>query len=81
MTTLTTPRWLHDRVRIPDALFKAVYDPVSGAAAAYITLNSPGGDYRIVSIDELAKLTGVDVFPHLDADTKATLSVLPLPHR
>ena len=72
-------RWLRGRVRVPDHLFKAVYDPAAGAAGAYVAVNGPGREWRAVSIAELERETGIDVFPSLAASVKAAEPRLPEP--
>ncbi len=73
--------WLHGRVRVPTALFKAVYDPKVGSAGAYIADNGPGHGWRVVSMMELQQLTGIDVFPVLTVAGKAMEMRLPAPER
>lgn len=66
------------RVEVPTHMWKAVYDPRRGAGA-YITLNAPGDGYAIVSIAELARITGIDPFPALPPQMKASPIALPQP--
>lgn len=68
---------LNARVFVPTGLWKAVYDPVSGEAGAYVNDNAPGRLYRTVSITALATLAGVDPFPALSSATKAAAPDLP----
>jgi endonuclease G len=70
---------LNGRVRVPHALFKAVYDPRRRQAGAYVADNAAGAGYRIVSIAQLTAIIGVDVFPSLPASIKARASDLPAP--
>lgn len=72
---------LNERVLIPKKLFKAVYDPALKQAGVYITNNAPGWDYRIISINELTKIIGVDVFPTLSNSSKDYIMELPTPSR
>lgn len=69
------------RVRVPQSLFKAVYDPARGQAGAYVADNAAGGRYRVISIAELQALIGADVFPSLPAAIKARAMDLPRPER
>ncbi len=54
-------------VLVPTQLFKALYDPASGAGGAYLVRNDGSRDWRTVSIDELGREAGIDVFPGLPA--------------
>jgi endonuclease G len=65
------PALIHNRVRVPDQVFKAVYDPKSGQAVAYIAANASGARIRVISIAALQRLIGADVFPALPARVKA----------
>ncbi|MGU3541137.1 DNA/RNA non-specific endonuclease [Methylobacterium sp. A54F] len=56
---------IRDRVLVPTDLFKAVYDPARGEAAAYLAPNRAGGDWRAVSLQDLQTAAGIDVFPGL----------------
>lgn len=70
---------LNGRVLIPKRLFKAVYDPKRNEAAAYLANNAPGWDYRVVSISELTRIIGIDVFPTLSNAVKSNVMDLPAP--
>lgn len=70
---------LRGRVLVPTHVFKAVYDPRRQAAAAYITANGPGAEWKTVSIKELEGLAGIDVFPALSSAAKTKLASLPSP--
>lgn len=70
---------LNQRVLIPTHVFKAIYDPVSRTAGAYLAPNAPGGAYEIVSIAELERRSGLDLFPKLDAQAKQAGMRLPEP--
>jgi endonuclease G len=72
---------LNGRVRVPSAVFKAIYDPSRRAAAAYLADNTAGGGYRVISIAALRTLIGVDVFPSLPEATKTHAMRLPPPQR
>lgn len=72
---------LNGRVRVPRAVFKAVYDPRRGEAAAYVADNAAGADYRVVSIAQLRAMIGFDVFPSLPAAIKSRAMDLPAPER
>jgi endonuclease G, mitochondrial len=66
------------RVEVPTHMWKAVYDPRRGAAA-YVTWNAPGDAYAVISIAELARITGIDPFPALPAQIKRSAIALPEP--
>lgn len=66
------------RVQVPTHIWKAIYDPRRGAAA-YITLNKPGNAYAVISIAELARITGIDPFPALALWVKQQPIGLPVP--
>lgn len=67
------------RVYIPPKIFKAIYIPSTGQAAAYVTDNAPGYRYDILSIAELEKLTGIEVFPFMAQSAKMYAARLPDP--
>ncbi|MCJ2071801.1 DNA/RNA non-specific endonuclease [Methylobacterium sp. J-030] len=67
-------------VLVPTQLFKALYDPASGEAGAYIARNDESRDWHAVSIDELRGQAGIDAFPGLPAGARATAMTLPDPH-
>lgn len=68
-------------VMVPDRIFKAVYDPVTGQAAAYVAENAEQPAWRVVSAAQLQEMTGIDVFPSLPSDVKAEAMRLPAPAR
>ncbi|KLK91863.1 endonuclease [Microvirga vignae] len=70
---------LKGRVLVPTHIAKAVYDPQSNIAGAYLVSNQPGNDYRIISLAELQQLSGIDAFPQLSASVKQTTTGLPVP--
>ena len=70
---------LNGRVLVPTSVFKAIYDPVRKTAGAYVTPNASGMEYQTLSITDLEKRTGIDVFPKLSPEIKATKMSLPVP--
>ena len=74
-----TVQALKSRVLIPTNLFKAVYDPARGQAAAYLTPNAEGHEWQTISITQLTQMTGIDVFPALPQSVKASAMQLPAP--
>ncbi|WP_233385290.1 DNA/RNA non-specific endonuclease [Methylobacterium sp. C25] len=68
------------RVLVPTQIYKAIYDPARGEAAAYLAGNDGGGDWRAVSIETLQQTAGLDPFPALPAAARAKAMSLPEPH-
>lgn len=72
-------------VAIPTHVWKAVYLPQSGRAAAWWTANrNPTGEAsELISVDELAKRTGVNAFPSLTGEIRQHADELgkPASHR
>jgi endonuclease G, mitochondrial len=67
------------RVLVPSATFKAIYAPNRQEAGAYLVGNVPGALPQVVSIAELNKMAGLDIFPALSAQVKHRTMRLPLP--
>lgn len=67
------------RVLIPTKIYKAIYDPSSGQAGAYIVDNTAGNDYKVISIAELEQLAGIRLFPKLSISAKQHAMNLPEP--
>jgi endonuclease G, mitochondrial len=65
---------LNHRVMIPTHIYKLVYDPKRHAAAAYLEKNETGYDYKIISVEELNKMAGVNFLPGV-----RTIALLDLP--
>jgi endonuclease G len=70
---------LNGRVLIPTAVFKAIYDPRTNQAAAYVTPNAAGMEYQTLSIAELEERIKINVFPYLPAEVKTAKMPLPSP--
>ena len=68
-----------NKVLVPTKIFKAIYLPSSGEGAAYLTDNQPGYNYKIISIAELEKISGIDFFPQMSQAAKEHTMRLPLP--
>ena len=66
-------------VVVPSHTFKAVLDPRRGTAAVYVAKNVDSAPWAVISMAQLADLTGLDVFPALSADAKFTPMRLPAP--
>ncbi len=58
-------------IAVPTHLYKAIYFPKAGKASAWFSANAEGGQYEVISINELTKRVGIDVFPSLSASVKA----------
>ena len=69
---------LADRVLVPSHFFKAVYIPATNQAGVYYAPNDESERIEIISIDQLAAKTGIDVLPVLDPQTRAQAFDLPL---
>lgn len=67
------------RVLIPTKLYKAIYDPSSGQAGAYIVDNANGDNYQVISIAQLEQLSGIKPFPKLSVSAKQNTMSLPVP--
>ena len=70
-------------VIVPTAVWKAVLDPARGTAAAYVAQNDDGGAWQVMSMAQLASLTGIEVFPGLSPQSRSRAMRLPnpTPHR
>lgn len=70
-----------ERVLVPSKLYKAIYDPSNGQAAAYLVTNAPSNDYEVVSIAQLEQLTGIRFFPKMSLSSKQKAMELPAPQQ
>lgn len=70
---------INGRVFVPTQIFKAVVDPSSHEGAAWIAPNDDSGDYEVVSIAELEKKIGINLFPKLPDVVKQKAMPLPEP--
>ncbi len=68
-----------DGVIIPTHVFKAIYVPTINGAAAYVTPNTDGKEWKGISLNDLNKLIDVDIFPKLPQSVKNTAMKLPDP--
>ncbi len=66
-------------VVVPTFVFKAVLDPRSRSAAAYVTENTDDSSWTAVSMAQLTRLTGIDVFPALTPRARTAMLRLPEP--
>ncbi|SNT70923.1 DNA/RNA non-specific endonuclease [Psychrobacter sp. LV10R520-6] len=69
---------LAGQVLVPSHFFKAVYIPAINQAGVYYAPNDESERIDVISVDELAEQTGIDVLPILDRQTKAQAMALPL---
>jgi endonuclease G len=73
---------LHNRIMVPTALFKAVYDPKTQSAAAYVVTNDKNATdivAKIITIAELEQRLKMNLFPSLSDSVKKTKLALPDP--
>ncbi|KQO75223.1 DNA/RNA non-specific endonuclease [Methylobacterium sp. Leaf89] len=70
---------INGRVLVPTQLFKALYDPATGEAGAYLMANQDNPPWQAVSVDTLRTVSGLDVFPMLVSTAKVRAMDLPEP--
>lgn len=70
---------IKNRVLVPTQLYKAIYDPRTGEAGAYLAPNEAGGAWKAISLATLQDIAGIDVFPGLPEAAKAKTMDLPEP--
>jgi endonuclease G len=70
---------INGRVLVPTQIFKALYDPATGEAGAYLLANRDDPPWQAVSLDALRAVSGLDVFPTLAPAAKAKAMDLPEP--
>ena len=68
------------RVLVPSGIYKIIYDPKQGAAA-YVVDNVDTDNFKVVSIEELERLSGIDFFPTMHPDVKKNPISLPAPNQ
>ena len=66
-------------VLVPSHVFKAVFDPRRGLAAAYVAKNVDSAPWAVVNMRQLADLTGLTVFPALPDKAAGVALALPAP--
>lgn len=62
---------LRQRLMVPTGFFKAIYDATARQAGVYVTSNTAEQTFDLISVDELSKRAGIDVFPDLPAELKS----------
>jgi endonuclease G, mitochondrial len=70
---------LRGRVLVPTLIFKAVYLPGRNLAGAYLVQNDARADLRVVSVDEVGRRAGLDLFPGLPDAVRTVAAPLPEP--
>ena len=70
---------LNAHVFIPTHVFKAVFDPARNEGAAWITPNTDGDAYQVISIAALEKRIGINLFPKVAESIKEKIMDLPEP--
>lgn len=58
-------------------MYKGVYIPKTGEAGVFISDNNASSDYKVVSVNQLKKISGIDVFPSLPAKAKNEAAEFP----
>lgn len=66
-------------VMVPNVIWKAVYVPLTKQTSAYWEENDNSLQYEIISMQELRKRIGIDIFPNISDKEKNTVANLPLP--
>jgi endonuclease G len=70
-----------DKVLVPTATWKAIYDPKLKQTGVYVCKNDEAHQCRIHTVDDLIRETGIDPFPAVPDSEKATAMDLPRPER
>lgn len=68
-----------DGVLVPAQVYKAIYVPSLDEAGVYVTPNTDGTEWKKISLQDLAQLIEVDVFPQLSQKIKTKVMALPAP--
>lgn len=68
---------LNNRVFVPSHFFKAVYIPAIAQAGVYYAPNDESDRVEVISIDDLALRSGIDVMPAISASAKSQAFDLP----
>jgi endonuclease G len=69
---------LKGRVIIPTGIFKCLYDQNRKEAGCYLEQNAPEPNYNTITVAEIEKMAGINLFPALSADVKSRLMNLPI---
>lgn len=68
---------LHNHVYVPSHLYKAIYVPSLNQAGVYFVPNNDSQQVEVISLQELALRTGVDVMPSATDPIRQTAMSLP----
>ncbi|WP_230658394.1 DNA/RNA non-specific endonuclease [Psychrobacter sp. I-STPA10] len=68
---------LNRKVMIPTHFFKAVYIPATGEAGVYYAPNDESERVEVISVNELALRTGIDIMPAISPVAQAEAKQLP----
>ncbi|MBI1213822.1 MAG: DNA/RNA non-specific endonuclease [Alphaproteobacteria bacterium] len=74
-----TVQQINDRVMVPTKIFKAVYDVTKKQASVYLVDNADGDKYRVITLEQLEQLAGIEVFPGLPEKVRTAKLELPAP--
>lgn len=66
-------------VMVPSKLFKAIYDPNRKETGAFLINNTADAQPEKITIADLEKLTGINIFPSVGENIKSRLMRLPEP--
>lgn len=70
---------INNRVFIPTHIFKAVYDPQTKEAAAWLAPNVEGNEFQVMSVAELENRIHINLFPAIPDAVKSRTMTLPEP--
>ena len=80
---ITGPAYLGANVRkvgkvlVPTHLYKVVYSPRQGRAAAWFTENKANADIQVIPVAELERIVGIEFLPSLTQQQKERMLALP----
>lgn len=84
---ITGPAFLGTELRkvgnvlVPSHLYKLVWSPRQHAGAAWLIENQAGAEPRVVPVDELERIIGIDLLPTLSRQQKERMLRLPKLHQ
>jgi endonuclease G len=74
-----TVKQINGRVMVPTKVFKAIYDVKKQQASVYLVDNAPGDKYRVITLEQLEEISGIEVFPGLSEKARTAKLDLPAP--